>query len=252
MRIKFPHGPGIFLGISIIFLLLQNNGSSKIVLFFHLFSGYSYHRPADFNLSLDGYQYEINDVHFSSRSLEFPLYYGISGGSFVTLGQLRFRVGLEFLHDKIYARETRDVGIRRSTNPDYIPGNKYPFEKFLNQFSMSHGYNFLLIKLALTVFEARIAGKPLFVNAGIGVGPLVPHVESRKGTRILENYQWRGPAGMLELSGEWYVKQHLQFLAGFKLTAGRVKDADISGGTLSTRIWSGHFFLGIGFSSAVL
>jgi hypothetical protein len=218
----------------------------QVELFSHLFGGYSYHSAAAMKLNVNDNFYEIRDVRFSSQSLKFPLYYGISIGSSVSK-KLPFHLSLEFIHDKVYVREQNPVQIRKSTNPDLPAGSKQQFKYILNEFSMSHGFNYLLFKLAYPLKSVHIWQKKFTIYLGLAAGGILPHVESKHERQQREKYEFHIPSGMLELLSEYSFYKNWFLLIALKYTIARVKDAGIIGGKLSTHIKSWHFVLGMGF-----
>jgi hypothetical protein len=170
------------------------------------------------NLNFQNYQYKLANVQFSSRSLEQPIYYGISFGSYFRLKNRQIRISLEFIHDKSYIREKELVKVKESNNPVFLKGNSYQFNQFLDSFSMSHGFNFLLLKLNFPVFSPEVWNKPFNLILGLGAGLLIPHVESKKQEQSVEKYQIKGPAFMPELLAEWQLFNYVHLLMGIKFS----------------------------------
>lgn len=216
--------------------------------FFQLYGGYSFHRPARMQLALNNYDYEIQDVQFSSRSFQQPWFYGFAAGIRIREGSFPIYLKAEFIHDKIYVRKHHLVEIVRSTNPEFVPGQKYPFREILQNFSMSHGYNFLLFQLSMRVVESRVSNRPFWVQTGVGGGFLVPHVESENSEGKTEKYQWLGPAGTVSLDVNWSIYRNWAWMAALRFNLAKIDRASVVGGNLSSTLRSWVLFSGLELS----
>jgi hypothetical protein len=115
---------------------------------------------------------------------------------------------------------------------------------------MSHGFNYLLLKLNVPVFSPKVWNRSFNLNLGLGAGLLIPHVESKKQSQSMEKYQLKGPALMSELLAEWQLYKYVHLLSGIKFSGVWVNNATIVEGELSNRTWSWHFIFGIGIGRA--
>ncbi len=236
--------------LTFIFILWQvNNSLSQTGLILKFYSGYSFHQPATFKMNLLNHYYKIENVRSISGALQLPLYYGFSVKYRIHQGTFPIDLGIEFLHDKFYVQRHLTVLIQRSDNPDFPPKSEIPFEKILNRFSMSHGYNFILAKLSIPVSTSILFHRKLVFNASLAGGGSIPHVESQKGNVKIEKYQWHFPAIMAEMNSEWYFSRKGLFFLGAKMIGSRLDHAEIAGGHLSAWIWSWHIFAGLGISN---
>lgn len=209
-------------------------------LFFTGYTGKSFHCPSTLTLQLGKYHYTVEGVHFSSRSFEFPLYYGISIGK----ENANARFAIEFLHDKAFVRCNRIVRVRESNNPQIPPGMRLPFETLLSHFSVSHGCNYLHLKYEHSFFTWR---KSFSGYGGIACGVLIPHVESQHFQGKKSQYEMHFPAGMMDWIFQWKIAQKSALVCGWKLTTGRISHARIVNGNVSFWIWTFHGILGIEF-----
>ncbi len=219
-------------------------GQAQTVL--QLYGGFSHHFPSEITLYLNHQGYRLSQINPLSHSLEFPLYYGFSMGQWLRILKRPVLLQLEFLHDKLYLPRNQTVKVEESTVPDLPPGKTVPFGFFLNHFSMTHGYNFLLLKIGIPLKRFSFSQLNCFV--ALGGGGTIPHVESQQGNQKLEQYEVHGPAAVADLQFSWQLNGLLALLATTKLTFARIRDASLTGGTLSGHFWSWHFNLGIQLS----
>lgn len=157
-------------------------------------------------------------VRFSSRSFDPPLYYGFRGGYFP--GRIPF-LGFEaeFIHLKVFSDPQQQVRVtgRRRNNP--ISG-ELPLGDIVQQYSISHGVNLLLFNVAARHRMMRDVDAPdgrVIVAARVGVGPTLPHTESRIEGAGQEQYEigrigWQAAGGAeFKLWRGWYVFGEYKF-----------------------------------------
>lgn len=204
------------------------------------YGGQSFHRPATLVLQFGKYHYKIKDVHFSSRSFEFPLYYGISIGKETATS----RFGIELVHDKAFVQTHRFVRVRLSENPLIPSGTRLPFEAFLSRLSISHGCNFLVFKYAHRFFNWK---KGFSGHGGIGAGVLIPHIESRDSQEEKAQYEIHFPAGLMDWVFQWKMTKMVSFISGWKITTARISRGHVVGGNVSFWIWALHGIVGVEF-----
>jgi hypothetical protein len=128
-------------------------------------------------------------IDYAGRSFSPPVYYGYRLTYFLPRAPW---IGLEgeFIHLKTYARtgnSTRASG-RLQGEPYDRTG---PVREILESFSMSHGLNFVLANVVFrrTMREPAGAAGHLAVAGRVGMGPTVPHPESRIGGVSHEGYE---------------------------------------------------------------
>ena len=85
----------------------------------------------------------FRNVSWESNSFKMPFYYGIRVNHFFE-GQPNFGIGLEFTHDKAYARTGQVVHVDGTWNG--VPVNEDArMDQRVQSFSMSHGVNILAL-----------------------------------------------------------------------------------------------------------
>ena len=136
----------------------------------------------------------FENVRLESRSFDPPLYYGVRGSYF--LPKLpHFGIEAELIHLKVFSnpqQRVRVTGVRRGT----IANAELPLGEIVQQYSISHGVNLLL-------FNAAVRHAPsgrVILSARAGLGPTLPHTESRIEGQSQEQYEvgriaWQAAAG---------------------------------------------------------
>ena len=238
-----PRGQGLFL-LSLILLLNLPVHSQTIL---QLYSGLSHHFPAEIDLSLENQYYHLSGIHPLSHSLELPLYYGFSLGQWLRIPNHPILLQLEFLHDKFFIPGEQTVRVTGSPGENSLTRGNIPFSHFFERFSMTHGYNFLLLKIGLPL--PWLSFSHLSALISLGGGFTVPHVESQREGQKQEQYELHGPAAGADLQFSWQVSRHWAFLLATKLTFARIEQARVTGGNLSGNFWSGHLQVGIQFTT---
>lgn len=141
------------------------------------------------------------DLKFRTRAFESPLYYGLRGSYFIP--QLPF-LGFEaeFIHLKVYSdpqQRVRVTGMRRGSPIS----REIPLGEIVQQYSISHGANFLLFNVAARKgfrrTNASSQGRLIFTGRA-GFGPTIPHTESRIDNQFQEQYEigrlgWQAAGG---------------------------------------------------------
>jgi lipid A oxidase len=173
-------------------------------------------------------QVSLNDVSYSSRSFDSPVYYGYRIGRFF---RPWFGVEGEFIHDKVYA------DIRRlAQNPPIV-----------GRFDISHGTNLILFNAVFRrpLRERGTLGR-IALTTRAGMGFSIPHPE----TTVLGESREQYEIGGLALQGaggvEFRLWRGMYALAEYKFTYARM-DLDIFGGTAETSLRTHHGVFGIGW-----
>jgi hypothetical protein len=186
----------------------------------------------------------FSDVGFDSRSFRPPLYYGIRGGYFLNrMPFLGFET--EFIHLKVFANSQQRVrvsGVRR-----IVPINaELPLGDIVQQYSISHGVNLLLVNVATRHRLERVADGRLFLTARAGLGPTIPHTESRIEGQGQEQYEigrlaWQASGGAeFRLWRQWYLFGEYKF----SRTRQRGK---VFAGTAESLLRTHHGVFGVGY-----
>lgn len=215
--------------------------------YLRIYSGTSLPAVIGMDLSLQNNHYQISRVAFESRSLQFPLYYGVQAGIHTRIKNHWLRMGIEFLHDKIYARPEKPVALKTSDDPRKPPGRSYPFSDFLDSFSISHGLNYVLLTVSFPFLENPGGIQHLSLFSGLGVGVMIPHVESQWGEVRREQYEFHAPALMLHLNMEYRLTGRMIIFLGGKWGISRIRNARVVGGSVSLNPRAWHLVGGIGW-----
>jgi hypothetical protein len=152
---------------------------------------------------------------FESRSWDAPIYYGYRIGHRVPGVRWLFVEG-ELIHGKLYPRQPQttlgDGTFRGESVLDV------PFAAVVQDFNLSHGLNFILINALL---RQSFASRRITATARLGVGPMLPHVESVVDGVRREDYQWAGAGAQVSGGGELTVWRMLAVTAEYKWTYAR-------------------------------
>ena len=191
-----------------------------------------------------GNQLSFEDVRFSSRSFRPPLYYGIRGGYFLDrLPSLGFDA--EFVHLKVFANPQQRVtvsGMRRNAG---ISG-ELPLGEIVQQYSVSHGVNLLLFNVVARRRVERAAAGRLFLTARAGLGPTLPHTESRIEGQAQEQYEFGSLAWQVSGGAEFRMWGRLYLLGEYKFTRTR-QQGKVSMGTAESLLRTHHGVFGLGY-----
>ena len=136
----------------------------------------------------------FDDVSYEGRDFESPLYYG-ARLSYFRSEESHWGFGLEFFHAKVYLN-TEDI-VRVTGSRSGAPVNASErVGNTISSFNMSHGLNFLTADAMYRWFPGE-RGKNFLGRfqpyVGVGIGAVIPHVESNVGGVPFEEYQVHGP-----------------------------------------------------------
>ena len=186
----------------------------------------------------------FENVRFSSRSFRPPLYYGIRGGYFLDRTPfLGFEA--EFVHLKVFAdpqQRVRVTGVRRNIG---VSG-ELPLGEIVQQYSVSHGVNLLLFNIATRHRIQRPADGRLMLTARAGLGPTLPHTESRIEGQGQEQYEigqlvWQASGG-----AELRVWRGWCLLGEYKFTRTKQR-GKVSMGAAESLLRTHHGVFGLGY-----
>lgn len=188
----------------------------------------------------------FNAVRFSSRSFSPPLYYGLRGGYFLRrLPKLGFEA--EFIHLKLFSdpqQPVRVVGLRRNVALDA----ELPLGQIVQQYSISHGVNLLLFNLAARHrfnIGPDTTGR-LALVARAGVGPTIPHTESRVEGVGQEQYEFGRIAWQVSGGAEFRLWRGMHLLGEYKFTRTR-QHGKVASGTAESLLRTNHGVFGVGY-----
>jgi len=178
---------------------------------------------------------EFRRVRFEDRSFEPPVYYGYRLGYF--FGKLGIEA--EFIHQKVYARTERVVEVRGVWRGAETSG-RLPMNALVEQFSISHGLNMLLVNAVLEKALSRRA----FLDFRLGAGPTIPHPESCILGECRQQYELGRPAWQAAAAMEFQLWRGLHWLTEYKFTHTRQR-VTIPAGSGETSLRSHHGVFGL-------
>jgi lipid A oxidase len=80
----------------------------------------------------------------------------------------------------------------------------------------------------------------------VGIGAVIPHVESTVGGVHFEEYQLHGPGVQWFLGTNFDLTRHFSLFLEYKLSFADL-DLNIPGGTITLTPWTHHFVTGLSF-----
>ena len=186
----------------------------------------------------------FHDVRFSSRSFRGPLYYGLRGGYF--LNRLPF-IGFEaeFIHLKVFSNPQQRVrvdGLHRNAPLDA----ELPLGDIVQQYSVSHGVNLLLFNVAARHRIKRGTNGRLALIARAGLGPTLPHTESRIDGEAQEQYELGRRAWQASGGAELRLWRGMFFLGEYKFTRTSQR-GKVPLGTAESVFRTHHGVFGVGY-----
>lgn len=186
-------------------------------------------------------QLRLQPVHFTGRSFEAPVYYGLRLGRFFprALG-----AEAEFIHLKAYALTDRQVSATGQWRG--APVNTLaPMNRYVQQFSISHGLNLLVANVAWTPVIHAPSGLRVALRAG--AGPTIPHAESAVEGSSRHGYELGRVALHLAGGAELRLWKRLSWISEYKFTATRQRVA-IAAGQAVALFRSHHLVFGLGLA----
>jgi hypothetical protein len=185
----------------------------------------------------------LSPVRYRSDSLEGPVYYAYRVGFFPRSAWLGIEG--EFIHVKVIAETSRPVMMEGVVRGEPIAESR-PVGAVLEQFSITHGVNLLLVNVVARRAIHGTHGLPprWFFTGRFGVGASVPHPESRIEGATLEQYEWgsvsfQGAAGVeLRMTERWYLSGE------YKLTHS-AQNVSVVGGSARTPLTTHHLAAGV-------
>ncbi len=167
-------------------------------------------------------------VRFEGRSFDPPLYYGVRTSRFIRgfLG-----IEAEFIHLKVYSDPTQRVrvtGRHRGVGLE----QELPLGQIVQEYSISHGLNLLLVNLVARARMLRSPNAPcgrLLLGARFGLGPTIPHTESTIEGERQQQYEWGRAVWQWSAGVELHVWRGLYALGEYKFTRTRQRGAIFAG-----------------------
>lgn len=175
-------------------------------------------------------QLTFENVRFTGRSFDPPLYYGLRGGYY--LPQLTaIGVEAEFIHLKVYSDPQQRIQVTGNRRGESINGELI-LSQIVQQYSISHGVNLLLFNLAGRHRLQRSPGRPrgrLILTGRFGIGPTLPHTESTVDGVHQEQYEVGRIGWQLAGGAEINLWRGLYALGEYKFTRTSQKGKIFSG-----------------------
>lgn len=186
----------------------------------------------------------LSPVSYGAASFDAPIYYGYRAGFFQHAGWLGFEG--EFIHLKVIADTARSADVTGTVRGEIVSGPR-PIADVIEQFSITHGVNLLLMNVVARreAGSRDSSGSPRWILAARGgVGATVPHAESTVRGIVREQYEW-GALSLQAASGvELRVTQRLYVTGEYKLTR-TVQDVSIVSGSARAPLITHHGVVGV-------
>jgi hypothetical protein len=163
----------------------------------------------------------VEAVTFRGESFHSPIYYGYRVGH--SVGDRGLFIEGELIHLKVIANQD-------SLAPP------------LESFAMTHGMNFILANVVWTMRDDRRSRFGWVARAGIG--PTLPHAETRVRGRIREGYKLGGLGIQLAPGFAIRLTRALRVTSEYKFTLAR-PTLDVAGGQAATTVRTHHIAFGL-------
>jgi hypothetical protein len=184
----------------------------------------------------------LASVEYDGGSFTPPLYYGYRVAYFLPdVSWLGFEA--EVIHLKAYART--DVFSRATGRVMGVSFDRdVPVRVILESFSISHGLNLALFNVVVRrALSWQSDGRVTLLARG-GIGPTLPHAESRIGGVFTEGYEIGAPGVQVATGIEVRLARGLAAIAEYKLTTTN-QSVSISEGEAHGRFTSHHGVFGL-------
>lgn len=215
-----------------------------------IFTGVALSQASDLRLQQKGgTDLTFRDVSFEGRDFEDPPYYGARALWFPSEDS-HWGFGAEFFHMKMYAQTDATVPVSGRRGGIGVNGRERVADT-IQAFSLSHGLNYALGDIVYRWQPGR-RGEDFLGHLtpylGVGLGAVIPHVESTVGGRSREGYQLHGP-GVEGLAGlNISLTPHLGLMLEYKFTYADLDSLDIPGGSIEVTPLNHHFVTGLTFN----
>jgi lipid A oxidase len=202
-------------------------------------AGYTWTRPANVRVSQPSTDSDatFGDVHWESRALRMPIYYGLRATHWLT-SQPQLGLGAEFVHYKVYAEVQRSVSVRGRWNGSPVDTTA-PMGDRVQNFSISHGVNYVAANV-LYRWRADGAARPVGALVPyVGGGPVlyVLHPESMVNGLAQDGpYQTSGLGAHAFAGLNYSLGAHTGVFTEMKFDAGRARGDVAGGGRFGTNL----------------
>jgi hypothetical protein len=234
--------PGIILHLAVMSANLRAEWN------FGVFLGEASTRPGDLHLEQPIIERDLwfEDMEYDDASFRSPLYYGFRAAYFhPSFSNVGFE--LEFIHAKVYSRSEQIVRVSGTDGGERID-SLIRLGDMVQGFSMTHGLNFLFLNVVgryPVIKDRGTESGGVTVYGRVGIGPLIPHVESVVDHQKREQYELHGPAYQLAGGVEIGIFKRLGLIAEYKYTFVSVRRAKIAHGHASTEVSTSHWVFGL-------
>lgn len=189
----------------------------------------------------------LSDVPYEGRSWDEPIYYGFRGGYFFD-DPAWLGVEGEFVHAKVYAQT--GAMVEASGQLDGLPARSpIAGREVMQEFSMSHGMNFLFVNVAArkNVGRPDASGRHRIVVVGrAGLGPTIPHPESYINGERSERYELGRPGAQVGAELAVRVYKRASVMVEYKFT-GTKQRVSIVDGHASLWVLGHNVVMGLSF-----
>jgi opacity protein-like surface antigen len=172
------------------------------------------------------------------------LYYGVRGGYF--LGGIPFLgFDAEFIHLKVFANPDQRVSVS-GVRGNVALNSELPLGDIVQQYSISHGVNLLLFNVAARHRINRDTDGRLSLTARAGLGPTIPHTESRIEGQGQEQYELGRLAWQAAAGAEFKLWGRLHVVGEYKFSRTR-QQGKVSSGTAESLLRTHHGVFGLAY-----
>ena len=213
---------------------------------FAIYSGKSFTQDTRLTLQQPAHDTRLTfrGVSYQDRSFTDPIYYG---GRITHFFKSRPGLGLalDFVHFKVYAQTDRMVHATGTENGQPVDRTQRLGDT-LESFSISHGVNMLSLNAVGRLRWLRSKGLRaghVQPYAGIGVGALIMHPESKIGGQFFEHYEWNGFGAQAFVGSNILLSRRIGLFGEYRFTR---TDADVTvvGGRAQTPLTTHHVVFG--------
>jgi hypothetical protein len=165
----------------------------------------------------DGTDIALEGVEYDDRSFDFPIYYGVRAGRFLSSVPW-FGLEGEFVHLKTITSPDQLVDAD-GTLRGQVKAGPLRVGDVLPRFELSHGLNLVLANASVRVpLGGPVRSSPVILTARFGIGPTIPHVEGTYGADTEDAYQWSSLGWQLAGGTEIRAWRALIILSEVKFT----------------------------------
>lgn len=245
---RFPRFAFGLILLGLILVLFAQSAEAEWEL--SIFTGVALSQDSDLRLEQSGgTDLTFHHVSFEGRDFSTPPYYGVRALWFPSEDS-HWGFGAEFFHMKMYADTDATVRVTGRRNGVGVNDNER-IDDTIQSFSLSHGLNYALADIVYR-WKPGHRGEDFLGHlepyVGVGLGAVIPHVESNVGGRFQEEYQLHGP-GVEGLAGmNVSLTRHFGLMFEYKFTYANLNSLDIPGGSIEITPLNHHLVTGLTFT----